>query len=273
MITGRSTWPGSADGSEASSASRWGAREIGHLHGDRVAHFGFPKAVWRAAARGGTRRARTRSSRSKPGWAARAIETRRRRARRDRAAAPQLRPDRARQGRGRLVLVATPVLRPMHDRDSPRHRGHRPRQDVRRDARRGRRRPGRAQRLGLRRARPERRRQDHDDPDAGHAAAPRRRLARACSATTSSSEADAVRGLVSLTGQLASVDEDLTGRENLVLLGRLLGLGRARREGPRRRAARGVRPRRGRRPAGQELLRRHAPPARHRGEHRRHAAS
>jgi len=39
-------------------------------------------------------------------------------------------------------------------------------------------------------------------------------------------EADAVRGLVSLTGQLASVDEDLTGRENLILLGRLLGLGR-----------------------------------------------
>jgi len=40
-------------------------------------------------------------------------------------------------------------------------------------------------------------------------------------------EADTVRGLVSLTGQLASVDEDLTGRENLVLLGRLLGLRRA----------------------------------------------
>src|ERR671937_2992462 len=39
-------------------------------------------------------------------------------------------------------------------------------------------------------------------------------------------EADTVRGLVSLTGQLASVDEDLTGRENLVLLGRLLGLKR-----------------------------------------------
>ncbi len=37
-------------------------------------------------------------------------------------------------------------------------------------------------------------------------------------------EADAVRGVVSLTGQLASVDEDLTGRENLILLGRLLGL-------------------------------------------------
>jgi len=37
-------------------------------------------------------------------------------------------------------------------------------------------------------------------------------------------EADDVRGLVSLTGQLASVDEDLTGRENLILIGRLLGL-------------------------------------------------
>ena len=36
----------------------------------------------------------------------------------------------------------------------------------------------------------------------------------------------AVRKLISLTGQLASVDEDLTGRENLVLIGRLLGLGR-----------------------------------------------
>src|SRR5687767_14317502 len=40
-------------------------------------------------------------------------------------------------------------------------------------------------------------------------------------------EAEAVRGLMSLTGQMASVDEDLTGRENLILLGRLLGLGRA----------------------------------------------
>jgi ABC-2 type transport system ATP-binding protein len=40
-------------------------------------------------------------------------------------------------------------------------------------------------------------------------------------------EADAVRSLVSLTGQMASVDEDLTGRENLVLLARLLGLRRA----------------------------------------------
>src|SRR5687768_742544 len=41
------------------------------------------------------------------------------------------------------------------------------------------------------------------------------------------SDDDAVRGLVALTGQLASVDEDLTGRENLILLGWLLGLSRA----------------------------------------------
>ncbi len=39
-------------------------------------------------------------------------------------------------------------------------------------------------------------------------------------------EADHVRGLVSLTGQFASVDEELSGQENLVLLGRLLGLAR-----------------------------------------------
>ena len=39
-------------------------------------------------------------------------------------------------------------------------------------------------------------------------------------------DADAVRGCVSLTGQFASVDEELSGRENLVLLGRLLGFSR-----------------------------------------------
>lgn len=36
-------------------------------------------------------------------------------------------------------------------------------------------------------------------------------------------ESDAVRGRISLTGQFASVDEDLTGLENLVLIARLLG--------------------------------------------------
>jgi ABC-2 type transport system ATP-binding protein len=44
-------------------------------------------------------------------------------------------------------------------------------------------------------------------------------------------DARTVREKVSLTGQYASVDEDLTGHENLVLVGRLLGLGwRAARE-------------------------------------------
>ncbi len=39
-------------------------------------------------------------------------------------------------------------------------------------------------------------------------------------------EADAVRAMVSLTGQFAAVDEDLTGQENLVLIARLLGFSR-----------------------------------------------
>ena len=42
-------------------------------------------------------------------------------------------------------------------------------------------------------------------------------------------EADAVRARVGLTGQYASVDDELTGRENLLLLARLLGLPRGHR--------------------------------------------
>lgn len=40
-------------------------------------------------------------------------------------------------------------------------------------------------------------------------------------------EADAVRSLIGLTGQFASVDEDLTGTENLVLIARLYGYSRS----------------------------------------------
>ncbi|MDO8348133.1 MAG: ATP-binding cassette domain-containing protein [Rugosibacter sp.] len=40
-------------------------------------------------------------------------------------------------------------------------------------------------------------------------------------------DAAKVRSSVSLTGQMASVDEDLTGRENLILLAKLLGYGRS----------------------------------------------
>ncbi|WP_028476911.1 daunorubicin resistance protein DrrA family ABC transporter ATP-binding protein [Nocardia sp. CNY236] len=39
-------------------------------------------------------------------------------------------------------------------------------------------------------------------------------------------DAESVRKLVSLTGQFASIDEDLTGRQNLILLSRLLGYSR-----------------------------------------------
>ena len=46
-------------------------------------------------------------------------------------------------------------------------------------------------------------------------------------------EPDAVRARIGLSGQYAAVDQDLTGRENLVMVGRLSRLGRA---GARRRA-------------------------------------
>ncbi|AYY11387.1 ATP-binding cassette domain-containing protein [Actinobacteria bacterium YIM 96077] len=52
------------------------------------------------------------------------------------------------------------------------------------------------------------------EPDAGHARVLGHDIRR---------EADAVRSRVSLTGQFASVDEDLSGAENLVLIARLLG--------------------------------------------------
>ena len=41
------------------------------------------------------------------------------------------------------------------------------------------------------------------------------------------SEADAIRARVAVTGQFASLDDDLTGYENLIVLGRLRGLSRA----------------------------------------------
>jgi hypothetical protein len=41
-------WPGvSAEhGSRGEWSFKVGRREIGHLHGDHAAHFGFPKALW-----------------------------------------------------------------------------------------------------------------------------------------------------------------------------------------------------------------------------------
>jgi hypothetical protein len=42
------SWPGvtAGPGSRGEHAFTVGRRQIGHLHGDRIAHFSFPKAVW-----------------------------------------------------------------------------------------------------------------------------------------------------------------------------------------------------------------------------------
>jgi Family of unknown function (DUF5519) len=42
------SWPGvtAAPGKRGEFSFKVGRREIGHLHGDRAAHFGFPKRVW-----------------------------------------------------------------------------------------------------------------------------------------------------------------------------------------------------------------------------------
>ena len=42
------SWPGveAGPGSRGEFGFRVGRREIGHLHGDRSAHFSFPKDVW-----------------------------------------------------------------------------------------------------------------------------------------------------------------------------------------------------------------------------------
>ena len=43
------SWPGveAGPGRRGEFAFKVGRREIGHLHGDRAAHFSFPKEVWR----------------------------------------------------------------------------------------------------------------------------------------------------------------------------------------------------------------------------------
>ena len=42
------SWPGveAGRGDRGEFAFKVGRREIGHLHGDHAAHFGFPKDVW-----------------------------------------------------------------------------------------------------------------------------------------------------------------------------------------------------------------------------------
>ena len=42
------SWPGvvAGPGRRGEFAFKVGSREIGHLHGEQAAHFGFPKTVW-----------------------------------------------------------------------------------------------------------------------------------------------------------------------------------------------------------------------------------
>ena len=67
-------WPGvqAEHGTRGEFAFKLGGRELGHLHGDHAAHFGFPKDVW------GVLHAQGRIVPhpvfpDQPGWAARRI--------------------------------------------------------------------------------------------------------------------------------------------------------------------------------------------------------
>lgn len=48
IIAEVTSWPGveAGPGRRGELSFKLGAREIGHLHGDRAAHFVFPKDVW-----------------------------------------------------------------------------------------------------------------------------------------------------------------------------------------------------------------------------------
>ena len=90
-------------------------------------------------------------------------------------------------------------------------------------------------------------------PDAGHA-----RVAGLDVRTDSA----AVRSIIGLAGQFATVDELLTGRENLELNGLLYHLDKAEYRRRAQEALERMAPGRGGRPDGQDLLGRHAPAAR-----------
>jgi hypothetical protein len=69
------SWPGveAGSGERGEFAFKLGRREIGHLHGDHVAHFAFPKQVWAALFEQG-RIDYHPVFPGKPGYAARRIE-------------------------------------------------------------------------------------------------------------------------------------------------------------------------------------------------------
>jgi hypothetical protein len=68
-------WPGvtAGPGRRGEFSFRVGRKEIGHLHGDRAAHFGFPKSVWQELFDEG-RIDYHPVFPGKPGWGARAID-------------------------------------------------------------------------------------------------------------------------------------------------------------------------------------------------------
>ena len=70
------SWPGvsASYGERGEFAFRLGKRELGHLHGDRVLHIGFPKAVWHELHEQ-ERIGYHPVFPGKPGYAARSIET------------------------------------------------------------------------------------------------------------------------------------------------------------------------------------------------------
>ena len=70
------SWPGvvAGTGVRGEFGFRIGRREIGHLHGDRALHIGFPKAVWHELHDAG-RIDYHPVFPGRPGYAARLIET------------------------------------------------------------------------------------------------------------------------------------------------------------------------------------------------------
>lgn len=67
-------WPGvtAVTGERGEWSFRLGRRELGHLHGDRVLHVGFPKALWHELHDAG-RIGYHPVFPDRPGWAARDI--------------------------------------------------------------------------------------------------------------------------------------------------------------------------------------------------------
>jgi hypothetical protein len=68
------SWPGveAGPGSRGEFGFTIGRRPLGHLHGDHVAHFGFPRQVWSELMEQGRV---TNHPIDHPGWAAKRIES------------------------------------------------------------------------------------------------------------------------------------------------------------------------------------------------------